>query len=114
MYEEAVGAAKAFFAVLGDKEIVQALQSGYAAAGYSGAMRAAAETLSQRSYLTYVQPTQIARLYAHAGDKDHALQWLEKAFEEQLPAMVHLGVDLDWEILRDDPRFQDLLRRLNL
>ncbi|HVP51801.1 MAG TPA: protein kinase, partial [Terriglobales bacterium] len=114
MYEEAVGAAKAFFAVLGDKEIVQALQSGYAAAGYSGAMRAAAETLSQRSHLTYVQPTQIARLYAHAGDKDHALQWLEKAFEEQLPAMVHLGVDLDWEILRDDPRFQDLLRRLNL
>jgi hypothetical protein len=75
-------------------------------------MRAAAETLSER--LTYVQPTQVARLYAHAGDKDHALQWLEKAFEEQLPAMVHLGVDLDWEILRDDPRFQDLLRRLNL
>ena len=114
IYEEAVGAAKAFFAVLGDKEVVQALQSGYAAGGYLLAMREAAEVLSERSRRSYVQPTQIARLYAHAGNKDQALQWLEKAYEECLPAMVHLGVDLDWNTLRGEPRFQDLIRRVNL
>jgi eukaryotic-like serine/threonine-protein kinase len=114
MHEEAVAAAKTFFEVLGDKEVVQALQRGYTAAGYSGAMRQAAETLSERSHSTYVQPTQIARLYAHAGDKGCALEWLEKAYEERLPAMVHLGVDLDWSSLRDEPRFQDLMRRVNL
>jgi len=107
MREEAAAEARTFFEVLGDKEVVQALQSGYAA-GYSVAMRAATETLSERSHLTYVQPTQIARLCGHAGDKDHASQWLEKAFEERLPAMGHLGVDLDWDILRDDPRFPGL------
>jgi serine/threonine protein kinase/tetratricopeptide (TPR) repeat protein len=114
MYEEAVAEAKTFFEVLGDKEVVQALQRGYIDGGYSGAMRQAAETLSERSHLTYVQPTQIARLYAHAGDRDHALQWLEKAYEERLPAMLHLGVDLDWNTLRGEPRFQDLIRRVNL
>jgi hypothetical protein len=61
-----------------------------------------------------VQPTQIARLYAHAGAKDHALEWLEKAYEERLPAMIHLGVDRDWRSLRSEPRFQDLMHRLNL
>jgi eukaryotic-like serine/threonine-protein kinase len=114
MYEEAVAEAKTFFEALGDKEIAQTLQRGYTAAGYSGAMRVAAETLGERSHRTYVQPTQIARLYAHAGDKDHALEWLEKAYEERLPAMVHLAVDLDWSSLRSEPRFQDLIRRLNL
>jgi serine/threonine-protein kinase len=114
MYEEAVAEAQTFFEVLGDKEVVQALQRGYIDTGYSGAMRLAAETLRERSDLSYVQPTQIARLYAHAGDKDRALEWLEKAYQERLPAMIHLGVDPDWSSLRSEPRFQDLLRRLNL
>ena len=114
LHEEAMAAAKTFFETLGDKGVVQALQCGYSAAGYSGAMRLAAETLTERSHSTYVQPTQIARLYAHAGDKDHALEWLEKAYEERLIAMVHLGVDTDWNVLRGDPRFQDLMRRVNL
>jgi len=114
MHEEAIAAAKTFFEALGDKEVVQALQHGSSAAGYSGAMRVAAETLTERSHSTYVQPTQIARLYAHAGDKEHALEWLEKAYEERLMAMIHLGVDTDWNVLRAEPRFQDLLRRVNL
>jgi tetratricopeptide (TPR) repeat protein len=114
LQEEAVAAAKTFFEALGDNEVVQALQRGYADAGYSEAMRSAAETLTKRSCSTYVQPTQIARLYAHAGDKEHALEWLEKAYEEHLIAMIHLGVDLDWSSLRGDPRFQDLMRRVNL
>ena len=114
VHEEAVAAAKTFFETLGDKEVVQALHRGYADAGYSGAMRLAAETLTERSRFTYVQPTQIARLYAHAGDRDHALEWLEKAYEERLIAMVHLGVDLDWSSLHSESRFQDLVRRVNL
>ncbi|MBZ5706173.1 MAG: protein kinase [Acidobacteriia bacterium] len=114
MHKEAVAEAKMFFEVLGDNEVVQALERGYTASGYLEAMRLAAETLAERSQRGYVQPTQIARLYAHAGDKDHALQWLEKSYEERLPAMLHLGVDLDWNSLRGEPRFQDLLRRVNL
>jgi len=114
MYEEAVAEAKTFFEVSGDQEIGQVLQCGYTRGGYVEAMRLAAEKLNERSHLTYVQPTQIARLHAHAGDGYHALEWLEKAYTERLPAMIHLGVDPDWSSLRSEPRFQDLMRRLNL
>jgi serine/threonine protein kinase len=114
MYDEAVAEAKTFFEALGDMETAGALQRGCAQCGYTGAMRLAAETLAARSQLTYVPPTQVARLYAHAAEPEQTLRWLEKAHEERLPAMVHLGVDLDWDLLRDDPRFQDLLRRVNL
>ena len=56
----------------------------------------------------------VARLYAHAGKKAQALEWLEKAFEEREPALVHLAVAWDWHRLHSEPRFEDLLRKMNL
>jgi len=114
LHQEALDSATRFFEGLGDKEVVQALQRGYSTADYSHAMVAAAEILAERSRSAYVQPTQIARLYAQAGDKEHALDWLEKAYAEHLTAMIHLAVDSDWSSLRSEPRFRDLLHRVNL
>jgi len=112
MYEEALAEAKKYFDVLGDREVADALGRGSVKAGYPGAMSLAAEKLAERSKQTYVQPTQIARLYDHAGEKDRALEWLEKAYKEREPSLVDLNV---WPggTLPDDPRFQALLRRLN-
>ncbi len=114
MYEEALAEAKKVFALLGYSEVAEALDRGYAQGGYAGAMRLAAETLAARSKRTYVQAMQIAKLYAHAGEKDRALDWLEKAYQERESRLVYLGVVPEWDPLRDDPRFQDLLRRMNL
>ncbi len=113
MYEEALTDATKFFALRGDNEVVEALERGYAQGGYAGAMRLAAEKLAARSKLTYVQPTKIARLFARAGEKDRALDWLEKAYEERASQLVNINVAVQWDNLRDEPRFQDLLRRMN-
>ncbi len=112
MYEEAVAEAKKYFAVLGHSEVAEAL-AGYTEGGYPRAMRRAAETLAARSKLSYVLPTQVAALYAHAGEKDRALDWLETAYQERDPLMVYLNVEPTWDSLRDDPRFQDIVRRMN-
>ncbi len=53
-------------------------------------------------------------LYAHVGKKPQALKWLEKAFEESEPALVHFAVAWDWHMLHSEPRFEDLLRKMNL
>ncbi len=113
MYEEALAEAKKFFALRGDSEVAEALERGYAQGGYAGAMRLAAEKLAARSKLTYVQPTRIAGLYARAGEKERALDWLEKAYQERESKMVYVNVFPTWDSLRDDPRFQELLRRMN-
>ena len=107
-----MAAAKARFA--DDPEAEEALARGYTAGGYPEAMRLAAETLAARSRTTYVQPTGIASLYAYAGDSDRALEWLEKAHDERDPVLVGLSVAPKWDSLRDDPRFQELRRRMNL
>ncbi len=93
---------------------MEALERGYADAGYEAAMRSAAEVLVARSRTTYVSSMPVLQLFERAGDKEKTLEWLEKAFEEHNPNMPYIGT-LPWsDSLRDDPRFRDLLRRMNL
>ena len=114
MYAEALEEAKKASAALGDHEVEEALDRGYAQGGYQGAMRRAAETLAARSRTTFVRPVEVASLYTYAGDNDRALEWLEKGYEERDASMPFLGVPPpDLDPLQDDPRFQDLLRRMN-
>ncbi|MEO6488183.1 MAG: protein kinase [Thermoanaerobaculia bacterium] len=55
---------------------------------------------------------EIAAVYAELDERDNAIQWLEKGFEEyQGLAFYHLRTPM-FDRLRDDPRFQQLLRRL--
>ncbi len=116
MYEEALLEAKAGlpFRAPGVPTAVGALERGYAEAGYHGAMRRAAEELVERSGSTHVSAYVIAELYACAGDKERALEWLEKAYDGRYMELVYLSIHPAWHSLRDDPRFQDLLRRMNL
>jgi hypothetical protein len=55
----------------------------------------------------------MAHVYAYAGDTDHALEWLERAYEEHDANLPYVGLPL-WDFVRPDPRFQILLRRMNL
>ena len=112
--DEALKAAKEFFSVLGRTEVTEALTHGATESDYRKAMGVAAERLAARAKKTYVGAVRVARLYAHAGKKAQALEWLERAFDEREPALVHLAVAWDWHTLRAEPRFQDLLRKLNL
>jgi len=113
MYEEALEIWKTSFTVKGDREAEEALARGYAEAGYSGALSRVAETLIARSSTAFVTPWQIGTLYTRAGKNDEALEWLEKAYEAHDSNMPSISVDPIFDGLRDDPRFQDLLRRMN-
>jgi TolB-like protein/Tfp pilus assembly protein PilF len=112
MYEEALAEAAKFFDLLDDVDVVEALERGSAEAGYQGAMKLAAAVLEERSKQTHVPGVRIGRLFAHAGENDCALDWLEKAYGEREGPLVHLNVAWDWDDLRGDLRFQELLRRM--
>jgi len=57
---------------------------------------------------------EIAWWYSSAGQISQALDWLERGFEEHAIAMPWVSVDPVYDPLRDEPRFQTLLRRMNL
>ncbi len=48
------------------------------------------------------------------GHREEGLKWLEKAYEQRSNSMTALKVDPTYDIVRKDPRFQDLLRRVGL
>ena len=56
---------------------------------------------------------EIALVYAGLGEKDLAFEFLERAYDERDKGMLWLKVDPPLDPLRSDPRFQDLLRRMN-
>jgi TolB-like protein/Tfp pilus assembly protein PilF len=114
MYEEALEIWKRSYEARDDQEAEDALARGYEEGGYSGALSSVAELLIERSRTTFVTPWQIGTLYTRAGKNDKALQWLEKAFEARDGNLIYLSVDPIFDYLRSDPRFQDLLRKMNL
>jgi serine/threonine-protein kinase len=97
-----------------DGELLKAFEEGFAEAGPHGAMRAAAETLAARSRVRYQEPIAVAQFYAQAGDADSAFQWLERAFQERRPFLAHLKAEPSFDLIRSDPRFENILRRMNL
>ncbi len=110
--EEAAATAGRFYSVLRNQDVASAIARGYDDAGYATAMRAGADALVERAGSEYVPPARVALLYAHAREKELALDWLERAFEERSPDLMLLQV-WHWDAVRDDPRFQDLLHRMN-
>jgi TolB-like protein/predicted Ser/Thr protein kinase len=115
MEKEALKAAIAFAKVAyNDPRIEAALNEGCAQGGYAEAMKRAAEGLIARLPEVFCLPFDIATFYAVAGEKDKAVEWLEKGLEVRDPVLPYIGCYPCFDDLHPDPRFQDLLRKMRL
>jgi tetratricopeptide (TPR) repeat protein len=112
MYEEYFEALKARIRVRRGPEAVAALERDYAEGGLELVWRRGAESRAAGMLKGYGKPLNIASWYRDAGDIQKTLDWYERAFEERDPGIPYIGLG-EKEDLRDEPRFQDLLRRLN-
>lgn len=70
--------------------------------------------LKLRSQHQYVSPFYLAVLYAGLGDHHETLNWLNQAYDDRSNNMIFLSVDPQFQGLRTDPAFQNLLHRLGL
>ena len=111
-FDKAIEAERLELEWRGDTVLLAALEEGLDAAGPVGAMRAMAEALVLRSNESYVDPFEIGKTFARAGMVDEALHWLNRALEYGSPEITYLAFRPDLDVLRDDPRFEDLLERV--
>jgi len=107
-----------------DPERVAAFERGMAEGGYKGAQRAIADLLAaryesadgvpdaevKRTYMPY----NIALRYVDAEDPERSMDWLEEALVVRDPMLPYLRMPLYYDLLHIEPRYQDLLRRMNL
>jgi eukaryotic-like serine/threonine-protein kinase len=98
----------------GDTDTVAGLAHGYAAMGNRAEAQKILADLLRQSKKEYVSPYMIATIYAGLGNNEKAFDFLEKAYNERSPDIPYfLKADLRLDPLRSDPRFQNLLRRLD-
>lgn len=76
--------------------------------------RAVLDELLKLSNERYVPPYNFAIIYNALGEREKALDNLEKAFGEKNVLLVFLKVDPKWNNLRNNPRYKDLLSRMAL
>ena len=97
-----------------DPAILALLGHEYAVSGDKANANKILQKLTEISHKKYVPAVYFAVMYIGLNDKNHAFQWLDKAYEERCEYLVYLGSEPLADPLRDDPRFAKLLARLGL
>ncbi len=114
-YQEAVAALERTAELSGRHQwAVGELLAAYAAWGKSAEAKALYDELLVRSGREYVQNGILSIGEAWLGSLDAAFQLLDRAFDERDTTLVVLKVWPGYEPFRKDPRFDELLTRLNL
>jgi eukaryotic-like serine/threonine-protein kinase len=114
-YDEAISEYEAFAAGIGGSTRALALiGNAHARAGDGAAARQVLRELEATAARRHVPAYHFALVYVGLGERDEAMRWLEKAYEERSDQLAYLGVEPILDPLRSDPRFDALVRRLKL
>jgi tetratricopeptide (TPR) repeat protein len=117
MYPQVIEEWKAYGQLSGDRnesEFASALERGFHAAGWKGALTNGIETRKTQRKTVYSPAYEIAALYADLGDKEQAFRWLDNAYQEREWQMTSLKTDFLLDPLRSDSRFNQLVRKMGL
>lgn len=115
MYAEALEEQQRNSALAGDSDFMRKLQKIYATSGYEAMLREELmKELEDRAQGKYGKALGIASYYAMLGDEAHALEWIEKGYEERSSGMQYLAIDPQFDAIRSNPKYQYWLGVLNL
>ena len=92
-----------------DDETIERFRTAYRESGWRGVT---IEQIKRAEAKGVSNPFGVACLYARLGDKNKAFEFLEKAYQERNDLINELRVEPQLDPLRDDPRYADLVRRV--
>jgi tetratricopeptide (TPR) repeat protein len=116
MYEEAMAEFEKEVSISPDDlEALTGLGYGYAVTGRRTEAEKVLARLNELSKREFVSPVWMAKIYSGLGEKDKAFESLERAYEDRsIVSVAYIKTNPMLDPLRSDPRFEELLRRLNL
>jgi TolB-like protein len=95
----------------GSTEALAGLAQAHAVAGEMSTMAKIVADLGQSRH-RYVSPYNVARVYGAIDDKQRALEWLERAYQEHNPDLIELTREPSFASLRSDAKFRELMSRV--
>jgi tetratricopeptide (TPR) repeat protein len=112
-YSEELEAWKVVYSIF-FKGYANVFDQGYANGGLTGALNLEADSLVKQSNTKFIEPIEIAQLYACAGNKERTLEMLEKDYKVHDPNLSGNLRDPIYEFVHDEPRYQNLFHKINL
>ena len=113
MHDEAIKQFEKAIAIGGRTSGVLALLAhAYATSGRQAEAQKILAELNEVSKQAYVSSYDLAILYVGLGDKDRALEQLNKSYEDRAGFIIYLNVEPLFDPLRADPRFSELVRKM--
>lgn len=96
-------------------EKTEAAREAFQTSGWLGYLRQQlAKMENQTKTGARINPSSFADLYVRLGQKDEAFIWFKKSFEAREPSVLQFKIEPAYDLLRDDPRYLELIRRINL
>jgi serine/threonine-protein kinase len=118
MFAEAITNSNTYLRLVRDEEGAEMLLENFESYGFEKAKQLQYERelgfYTEAAKEQYIPAIAFAAIYAQLNQKDQAFLWLEKAFEERHPWLVNVHTDPQFESLRSDPRFNNLMERIGL
>jgi tetratricopeptide (TPR) repeat protein len=115
MYEKAIDQLALGARLSGDShEALMYLGYGLAVAGKTDDARKILDEFAQRARRRYVAPCCFALIHVGLGDRKEAFEWLDKAYEARDTYLCYQLFEPSYDTIRNDPRFDALLRRIGL
>jgi TolB-like protein len=97
-----------------DEQLGAALDKGFRSAGWRGALTQVIALRQTQRKTEYSSALGIARFYADLGDKEQAFHWLDIAYQEHDWTLIGLNTYFQFDAIRSDPRFAELVRKVGL
>ncbi len=115
MRKEYVETLERVLILYGFPQIAESMRREYAAHGYVKSVQTVSTEFErlQASGKFYLAGY-VTDLYMTIGEKEKAFHWMEYAFQQRDTMMPYLNCDPEWDPIRSDPRFKDIVRRVGL
>jgi len=98
----------------GDKKHAAEMQRAFRRGGFRAVLEWNLSDVQRTATTKYVSPMEFAFCYARLGRKDETIRYLERAYQEHVPFLVHLPHDPNFYFVHSDPRYRAIVNKMGL
>jgi len=98
----------------GDKKSAAEMQQVFRRGGFRAVLERNLSNVQRTATTKYVSPIEFASCYARLRRKDETIRYLERAYQEHTPFLVHVPHDPNFDFVHSDPRFQAIITKMGL
>lgn len=114
MYDKAINTLKEAARLSeGNTTVLSLLGQIYGISGKTEEAQTVINQLNELSQDHFISPCAFAQIYTGLGDNNSAFEWLEKAYEQKSGWMIWLKITPEFRSLNSDPRFAELIKRID-